>query len=71
MKFVDREEDRDIHDKSSAREGISKEKERNLQSTFNIDIDEERTTSQEVDEDDTRAQNGGENTIRRKKDDCY
>ena len=51
---IDGEGDRDIHDKSSIREGTSKENEKNMQlgeNTFNIH--EEKSILAEVEEDDT------------------
>ena len=71
MNSVDEERDRDIHDKSSAVEGTSVKKERNLQSGRSIfTIDEERSESPELDEDDIGAQNRGDNTSQKKEDDC-
>ena len=65
MNFINREGDHDIHDKSSTRERKESATRRN---TFNID--EGRSMSPEVDEDDIGAHNRGENTSQRRGDDC-
>ena len=71
MNSDEEEGGRDIHDRSSAGEGTSEEKERicNKRSTFNID--EERLVSLEVADDVTGARNRGENISRRRRGDCH